>query len=133
MKKIVFSFLCALLAFTLTAEDQVDLDKQIAELEKERARLQTQLIQQRRNAIHSDKYAAKLAKEILILNEQLSEYLNTKPSIRPLNRKLAVVERKIKDLKQEQIDQKDQNSKDQNSKDQKPQESPAEKTNKNSK
>ena len=44
MKKIVFSFLCAILAFTLTAEDQVDLDKQLAELEKERARLQTLLI-----------------------------------------------------------------------------------------
>ena len=120
MKKIVFTFLCAILAFTLTAEDQVDFDKQLAELEKERAKLQTLLIQQRRNAIHTDTYAAKLAREILTLNEQLSEYLNTKQNIRPLNQKLTVIDRKIKDLKQSQ-------------KNQKPQKSPAETTNKNSK
>ena len=106
MKKIVFSFLCAILAFTLTAEDQVDLDKQLAELEKERARLQTLLIQQRRNAIRNDKYAAKLAREILTLNQQLSEYLDTKQDIKPLNNKLADIDRQIKDLKQAQKDQK---------------------------
>ena len=106
MKKIVFSFLCAILAFTLTAEDQVDLDKQLAELEKERARLQTLLIQQRRNAIRNDKYAAKLAREILTLNQQLSEYLDTKQDIKPLNNKLADIDRQIKDLKQAQKNQK---------------------------
>ena len=125
MKKIVFTFLCATLAFILTAEDQVDPVKQIAELEKERAKLQTILIQQRKNTIHSDKYAAKLAREILTLNQQLSEYLNTKRNINELNVKLTRLERQIKDLKQEL---KEQNSK----KDQK-QPAPAETTNKNTK
>ena len=109
MKKIVFSFLCAILAFTLTAEDQIDLDKQLAELEKERARLQTLLIQQRRNAIRNDKYAAKLAREILTLNKQLSEYLNTKPDIEKLNRDLMKVERQIRELKKAQNEQKKTN------------------------
>ena len=110
MKKIVFSFLCAVLALTLSADEKADLDKQLTELQNERARLETQLIRQRRDAIRKDKYAARLAREILTLNQQLSEYLNTKQDIRPMNQKLAKLDRMIRELKQRQNEQKKNNT-----------------------
>ena len=109
MKKIVFSFLCAILAFTVAADDQADLNKQLSDLEKERSNVQAILIQKRRNAIRNDERAAKLAREILTLNKQLSEYLNTKPDIEKLNRDLMKVERQIRELKKAQNEQKKKN------------------------
>ncbi|MBQ9770955.1 MAG: hypothetical protein IJW23_03925 [Lentisphaeria bacterium] len=110
MKKIVLSLLCTMLAFTLAADEKADLDKQLSDLQKERARIEAQLIQQRRSAIRKDKYAAKLAREILVLNQQLSEYLNTKPEIRPMNQNLAKLDRQIRELKQRINDLKKKNT-----------------------
>lgn len=108
MKKIVL-LLCAMLAFSLTAEEvrkeEINVEKRLAELQAERTQTQKTLIQHRRKAIRADKYAAKLAREILTLNQQLSEYLDTKQDIKKLNQDLAKIDRQIKELKQIQAEQ----------------------------
>ena len=111
MKKIAVSLLAAVMAVSLFAAEpesgNVNVDKRIAELQAERQDVQKELIKMRRNAIRYDKYAAKLAKEILTLNRQLSEYLDTKAEIKELNRDLGRIDRELRKMKQMKSEKKD--------------------------
>ena len=111
MKKMVLSLLCAVMAVTLAAaetekkEEKINVEKKLSELQTERLKVRDALIRQRRAEIRSDKYAAKMAKEILTLNQQLSEYLDTKPGVKKLNRELISIDRQIRELKKLQAEQ----------------------------
>ena len=111
MKKIAVSLLCAVMACSLFAaepekeEEKVDYGKRIAELQAERGKLVEEMVRTRRGVIRYDKHAAKRAKEILTLNRQLSEYLNTKPEIRELNSDLGRIDRQLNNLRQRREEQ----------------------------
>ena len=111
MKKIAVSLLADVMAVYLFAAEpesgNVNVDKRIAELQAERQDVQKELIKMRRNAIRYDKYAAKLAKEILTLNRQLSEYLDTKAEIKELNSDLGRIDRELRKMKQMKSEKKD--------------------------
>lgn len=108
MKKMTLSLLCAVMAFSLFAaepeKDNVDFEKRIAELQAQRKTLQDELIKTRKNVIRKDKYAAKLAKELLIINRQLSEYLDAKAEIKGLNSNLSKIDRQLRSLKQQKAE-----------------------------
>ena len=111
MKKIAASLLAAVMAVSLYAAEpesgKLDVDKRIAELQEERENVKNELIKKRRSAIRYDKYAAKLAKEILTLNRQLSEYLDTKAEIKELNSDLGRIDRQLRKMKQMKSEKKD--------------------------
>ena len=115
MKKMMLSLLCAVMAFPLVSvepekEDQA-IEKKIAQLEEARVKVRKALIDQRRKEIIADKYAAKLAKEILTLNQELSEYLDTKPKVNRLNKDLQNIEKDLRSLKTHQASKKNDSTK----------------------
>lgn len=104
MKKIAVTLFCSVMAFSIFAAEpkaeNVDVEKKIIELQAERYKVRNTLIKKRRAAIRKDKYAAKLAREILVLNQELSEYLDTIQDIKELNRNLSSLDQKIRELEQ---------------------------------
>ena len=107
MKKMTVALLCAVMTFSLFATEpetgKAEKEKQISELQAERKRVQLKLIKVRNAAILTDKRAAKLAKEILVLNRQLSDYLDTKDEVKELNRELGRIDRQIRTMKLKKI------------------------------
>ena len=104
MKKMMLSLLCAVVAFPLVSvepetENPAAIEKKITQLEKNREQVQKTLIDRRRKEIIKDQYALGLANKILTLNQELSEFLNTKPEINKLNRDLLNIEKEISRLK----------------------------------
>lgn len=106
--KFVFALLCSLVTVTLFAADpapaaaasaQPSAEEQLAQLEQDRQKTRDQLIAKRVAEIKADKRLAKIANEILRLNQELADYLNTKPEIRALNMRLIRLDRKIRELK----------------------------------
>ena len=98
--KNIFSILCILSVLPLFAAGE-DAAEQIKNLERERMQKQNQLIHQRVREIKSDKRLNKLAIEILKLNQELADYLNTKPEIRKLNMELIQIDKKLEELKKD--------------------------------
>lgn len=97
MKHTVF-LICAVLTASVFAGSAVD--EQISKLEQEKTIVRNQLIAQRAKEIKEDKRLEKLANEILRLNLELSEYLDTKPEIKKLNRKYQQINRSLKELRE---------------------------------
>ena len=95
MKYLIF-LLCTVLSVSVFASPQ--LDEQIAELEREKNIIRNQLVDRRAKEIKLDRRLEKMAREIVKLNQELSEYLDTKPEIKKLNRKLQDVNDRLKEL-----------------------------------
>ena len=113
--KFVFALLCSVVTASLFAADpapakqeapQPSAEEQLAQLEQDREKTRDRLIAKRVSEIKADKRLAKIANEILRLNQELSDYLNTKPEIRALNMKLIRIEKKIRELRAEMEEQK---------------------------
>ena len=107
MKRLFF-LACAVLSVSVFAGSQVD--EQIAKLEQEKNILRNQLIDQRAKEIKSDKRLDKIAKQILELNQELSEYLDTKPEIQKLSKRLSDVNRRLKELNEMKVQPRNANS-----------------------
>ena len=94
--KQTFFLICAVLAVSVFAESPAD--EQLSRLEQEKNMVRNQLIAQRAKEIKADKRLEKLANQILKLNQELAEYLDTKPEIKKLNRNLQEINRRMKEL-----------------------------------
>ena len=94
--KIITICLCSILAVSLYAGTKSE--ERLAQLKLERETVTKQLIGQRANEIKKDKRLEKIAKEILKLNQELTEYLNAKPEIMKMNQKLLKIDSEIKEI-----------------------------------
>lgn len=102
MKQLLL-LLCSVFAFSVFADAAAE--KRLETLMKEQEKTRQLLVDLRSKEIKNDKRLKKIADQILDLNRELAEYLNTKPEIRNANQKLLRLNREI-EQKKEKISEK---------------------------
>ena len=92
--------LCSVFVFSVFADSAAE--KRLETLLKEQEKTRQTLVDLRSKEIKNDKRLKKIADQILELNRELADHLNTKPEIRNANQKLLRLNREI-ELEKEKI------------------------------